>query len=565
MKRFLCILVFLLALVLVLIGCSSNSSTSTNSPSPKTSATSASVATTPPVANSSTTTTTAIAPLTSSPSATKPANTTTPQTSSANYGGTLRFIQPNAPGTPIGWMPETAGASVITMQVVMEYPLQEDLNGDIRPNLATSYDLNSDPKTPSITLHLRKGVNFHDGTDFNAQAVKWNFEQVKATPLNASTTSYWKSFEVLDDYTIKINLTQWQNRQLRSFGNPTSIICSPAAYEKNGLDWMRWHMVGTGAFVQTDFQKDVTLKTKKNTEYWDTGKPYLDGFQLLYVVDELTRLALFKSGGAEIVDLAGNARVASELQSAGYQIITRPSGTDMLIPDSANADSPWSNIKVRQAAEYAIDKESLVKALGYGFQRSAYEMPSPDSKAYIPELAGRKYDVSKAKQLLSEAGFPNGFKTKIIAQTTANRDIVVALQSYLGKIGLQVDLEFVDAAKFQAYQTGTWNNGLIYTNIIHYPNYNAVLAQWFGVPSSWFKSMKRPEGWENTVTASITSLNQESALEQKCVQALYDDVTTIPLDYGTSLWAVTDKVHDSGVGTRGSSTQWNSQNAWLSK
>ena len=451
------------------------------------------------------------------------------------------------------------------MQVVMEYPLQEDLNGDIRPNLATSYDLVSDPNSPSITLHLRKGVKFQDGTDFNAQAVKWNFDQVKASTLNASTTVYWKSIDIVDDYTVKVTLTQWQNRQLRSFANPSSIICSPTAFQKNGIDWMRWHMVGTGAFTQTDFQRDVSLTTVKNPNYWDPGKPYLDGFQLIYVSDELTRLALFKSGGADILDLAGNARAASDLQNSGYQILTRPSGTDMLIPDSANADSPWSNIKVRQAAEYAVDKETLVKALGFGFQQAAYEMPSPDSKAYIPNIAGRKYDVAKAKQLLTEAGYPNGFKTKIIAQTTANRDIVVALQSYLSKAGIQADLEFADASKFQAYQTGTWSNGLIYTNIIHYPNYNAVLAQWFGVPSSWFKSMKRPDGWDGIVNATLISLNQEPALMQKAVQALYDDTTTIPLDYGTSLWVTTNKVHDSGVGTRGSSTQWNSQNAWLSK
>lgn len=561
-KGFLLLVAFL-AVILLQVGCSSSSSPSVSTTAkPSTSSTSA--ATSPRPTTQAVTSTTG-AGTSSSSAVTKPASATSTSTTSPTYGGTLRFIQPNAPGTPIGWMAETAGASVNTMQVVMEFPLQEDLNGDIRPNLATSYDLSSDPKNPSITLHLRKGVKFHDGSDFNAQAVKWNYEKVKESPTNSSTTAYWKSFEVLDDYTIKINLTQWQNRQLRSFGNPTSIICSPTAFEKNGIDWIRWHMVGTGAFMQSDFQRDVVMKAVKNTSYWDAGKPYLDGFQLLYVSDELTRLALFKSGGAEIVDLASNSRIANELKNAGYQILTRPSGTDMLIPDSANKDSPWSNIKVRQAAELAIDKETLIKTFGYGFQQAAYQMPSPDSKAYIDNLSGRKYDVSKAKQLLTEAGYPTGFKTKIIAQNTANRDMVVALQSFLNKIGLQVELEFVDTAKYQAYQTGTWNNALLYANIIHYPNYNAVLAQWFGVPSSWFKSMKRPDGWENLVNASITSLKQEPDLMHKCVQALYDDITTIPVDYGTLLWAVSDNVHDSGVGTRGSSTQWNSQNAWLSK
>jgi len=94
------------------------------------------------------------------------------------------------------------------------------------------------------------------------------------------------------------------------------------------------------------------------------------------------------------------------------------------VPDSANADSPWSNIKVRQAAEYAIDKIAIARALGYGFKTEAYQLPSPSNPAYNPNLTGKRlYDLAKAKALLAEAGYPNGFKTKIIAQTGGNLDI----------------------------------------------------------------------------------------------------------------------------------------------
>lgn len=113
-----------------------------------------------------------------------------------------------------------------------------------------------------------------------------------------------------------------------------------------------------------------------------------------------------------------------------------PNRVNFLVPDSVNAESPWSNIKVRQAAEYAIDKDALTKALGFGFAQTAYQLATPTSAAYISGLSGRKYDMAKAKQILSEAGYPNGFKTRIIASTTDNRDIVVAMQSYLGKIGI---------------------------------------------------------------------------------------------------------------------------------
>jgi ABC-type transport system substrate-binding protein len=162
------------------------------------------------------------------------------------------------------------------MQLVLQFPLKEQLGGKIGPNIAASYDVVSDPANASITLHLQKGVKFHDGTDFNAQAVKWNFDKQKAGNMYASVTNYWKSLEVLDDYTLRINLTTWLNRAVRSYADSVTYVVSPAAFDKNGIDWLRWHMVGTGPFVQTDFQQQVSLTTARNPNYWEQGKPYLD-------------------------------------------------------------------------------------------------------------------------------------------------------------------------------------------------------------------------------------------------------------------------------------------------
>ena len=501
--------------------------------------------------------------------AASPSTSTTPVPKppavSPRYGGTLRIITSAAPGTPIGWVAELAGPSSITAQICLDFLLHVDTSGNLNPHLCTSFEANSDPKSPSLTFYLRKGVKFHDGSDFNAQVVKWNLEQSKAGAVNISTTNFWKSFDILDDYTIRVNLTEWQNRLAYSFGGPATLMVSRAAYDKNGVDWMRWHMVGTTAFKQVEFQKDVILKTVRNEDYWEQGKPYLYGLNFMYVADELTRLALFKSGGADILNLGGSYNAAGDLQKAGYQITTLPNRVNFLVPDSMNADSPWSNIKVRMAAEYAIDKDALTKALGFGFAQTAHQLATPTSKAYVPGIAGRKYDPTKAKQLLSEAGYPNGFKTKIIASSTDNRDITVALQSFFNNAGIQTTLEYVEPAKWQTYQTGTWNNACLYTGVEAYVSFNQELAQWWGVPSSWYQSMKKPDGWPQMLRASITSTTSEPALMQKCVQALYDDITIIPTSYGTALWATTDKVHDAGLTDRGSATAANYQYAWLSQ
>ena len=558
--------IFLVAILLIVALASTACNSSPTSSTPAAAIPSgSSIASTPvattPAANI--TTPSAIAPAATLPAAAVPSSPAPASTSSPQYGGIMKIIDAQAPGVPIGWIHESSGTALRTTAICLDLLLHENHFGDMSPNLATDYEVNNSPDGSSMTFKLRKGVKFHDGTDFNAQAVKWNLEQGKNGTMVA-INRYWESIEAIDDYTIKVNFTEWQNRHIRAFAAPGSFLISPAAYEKNGLDWIRWHMVGTGAFKQDNFQRDVTLQTTRFEGFWDQGKPYLDGLQLLYVADELTRLALFKSGGADVLDVAGNYKVANDLKLSGYTIHTKQGGTSFLVPDSLNPESPWSNIKVRQAAEYAIDKESMAKAFGYGFTQPAYQLALPGSKAFISGLTSRSYDVSKAKQLLTEAGYPNGFKSKIVG-SIIERDSIVAIQSYLGKIGIDVELEFPEPARLSQIQTGTWNNALLYGNVLYRANFNDVLNLWFGVPTSWYKSMKKPDGWENLLKASLTSRLPEPDLMQKCVQALYDDQTIIPISYGTSLWATTDKVHDAGLGSRGTPDHFNPQNAWLSK
>lgn len=556
-KLFIPLAIFLI-FTLIVVGCSS-------SPTKTTPAATVPAATTPADTTAPAGTPVATTPVTTKPAVTSPLTTAPPAPTDQKYGGTMRLIQPMAPGAPIGWVAETSGESLRTMQLSLEILLTGQLDGSLTPGLATSYEVNTDPDNPSLTLQLRKGVKFHDGSDFNAQVVKWNLEQTKAGPTMTGSTVYWKSFDVIDDYTIRINFTTWQNRIMTGFGMPSSYMVSRAAFEKNGIEWMRWNMVGTGPFIHKEFQRDVTTKTVRNPSYWDTGKPYLDGVQYLYVADEMTRVALFRSGGAEQLDLAGNGRIANDLKAVGYRIESQLGGTNVLIPDSMNSDSPWSNAKVRQAAEYAIDKEALSRTFGFGYTQAAYQLPSPSTNVYDPDFAGRKYDIAKARQLLAEAGYPNGFKTRLISSGAGNtRDIMVAIQSYLDKVGIQAELEFPEPAKLVQYTMGTWKNALIYQYIFEWPNYNYGLNLWFGVPTAWFQSLKKPEGWKEAMAASLVTTEPDKGMMQKLVGMAFDDAMVIPLSYPAQLSAVTNNVRDTGIYSRIQNYFWNPQNAWLS-
>lgn len=528
MKRLLIVLIGLLLCVSLVIGCGTSTTT----------------------------------PVQTTPAASQPATTSAaPATEKPVYGGTLRVIAGMAPGSPIGWIPESSGISAGEMGICLDLLLDENIKGEMLSHLATSYELVTDPANPYITFKLREGVRFHDGSELDANVAKWCFEQVKAGSLNVSVTNPWKSIEALDKYTLKVSFNNWQNHLIRAFNTGATFMYSKAAFEKNGITWMRWNMVGTGAFKQVDFSKDVGLETVRNGDYWQAGKPYLDKLNTIYVADTLTAVALFKSGGGEV--FACSSQYAKEFKEAGFNIVTRERNTNILIPDSANSSSPWSNVKVRMAAEYAIDKEAICKAFGYGFWQPAYQLPPTTSTAYNPNLAPRKFDIAKAKQLLTEAGYPNGFKTKIIG---GNKDIAAVYQQQLAAVGIQADLEFPDGAKVQQYFVGgTWDNGLLDSGVVLYANFNNILAQWFGVPSSFYKSMKKPDGYAEALKASLDAPKPDAALMQKCAKILYDDCTVITTRYDTAHWAMTKNVHDNDVGTKGGFTMWSPWNTWLSK
>ena len=123
--------------------------------------------------------------------------------------------------------------------------LRGDAKGVPHPWLAESFKIADD--LTSITFNLRKGVKFHDGSDFNADVAKWNLEQYLSIP----SYSNWKSVDKIDDYTIKVNFNKWMVNLPMSFaeGNPVAPMVSKAAFDKNGISWMREHPIGTGAFI----------------------------------------------------------------------------------------------------------------------------------------------------------------------------------------------------------------------------------------------------------------------------------------------------------------------------
>ncbi len=547
---------------------SCDSSTPAPTPTTQASTTVPPAITQAPVVSTTTTVPPTTAPTIITTATSKPPVTTT-AASPSKYGGLVRWIQGTGPGTPIGIPWEAFGASAFNQQHSLEWMFKEQLDGSLTPALAESWTV--DPKVATITFKLRKGVKFHDGTDFNAQAVKWNLEKEMAPgSANVASTTNWKSIDVVDDYTFRVNLKTWQNTALITFSSTAVAQISPTAFEKQGIDALRFKMIGTGPFIQTEFKRDVVLGFVKNSNYWQQGKPYIDKLEIIYSTELMTCAALLKSGGAEILNCQGSATTANDVEKAGFKIVTQPAGTgglSNLTPDSANPKSPWADVKVRLAAEYALDKDAMSKTFGMGYSIPAYQVCASNSPGHDPSLTPRKYDPAKAKQLLAEAGYPNGFKTTIIcAPFGLNRDQVLAVQAYFKTVGIQAELQFPAAAQAQEYISGTLPlNSLLVNPYMLSANPNRVFTSYFNDPVTSNKSMKRPDGFAALLAATLDTPELDPALAKKCEAAIYNDCSMIPLAWGISPFAMADYVNDPGIGTRSSLTYWNPENVWLSK
>jgi peptide/nickel transport system substrate-binding protein len=435
------------------------------------------------------------------------------------YGGVLKRVLTVGPATPIGYPAEAAPDAYWAAKPALETLIRVKRGGVIEPVLATN--LKVAPDRNSIIVTLRKGVKFHDGSDFNAQVAKWNMDKI----IEAKKTRDWTSVDVIDDYTIRINIKVFKNTVLTNLGQSYTEMISPTAVEKNGLDWARWHPVGTGPFVFVEYQRDAKLVFKKNKNYWNKGKPYLDGLEFVVIADETVRKMAFQRG--DIHQLAAEGLLAQELKNGGYPYDSEPGGTYVLIPDSKNADSPFADKRVRLAVSHAIDREGLAQALGYGFSNPAYQLFPSYKETALPNLDIHEFNPEKARKLLAEAGYPNGFKTTIHTfLRLVKREWILAIVNMLEQVGISAEGDFPEAGKYTEYRMKGWKNGLMAHGLYGFDNLNSSFSFYFG--GIQFPSLKKPEGWDATFDAALNSENVEPAKTQALVKLIHDDVMVIP-------------------------------------
>jgi peptide/nickel transport system substrate-binding protein len=455
--------------------------------------------------------------------------------------------------------------SVKLSRPAIETLLRYDEKGSLVAWLAAGWKISKDLR--SVTLNLRKNVKFHDGTPCDAEAVKWNLERYRTSdnPELKPVTS----IDVVNDTTVKLNLAQWDSTIIGNLASFAGMMISPTAFKANGADWCRTHPVGTGPFKFVSWQKDVRITYEKFNDYWQKGRPYLDGIEYIIISDPMSRLAAFKRG--EVDDLLNVLPKDVEgLKAEGkyYASIFELSAlTFCVMGDSGHPSSPFADIRVRRAIEYAVDKQALVKAFTVGLGQIANQYAPPKSWGNNPNVKGYPYDPVKAKKLLAEAGYPNGFKTKIVTVPIAfYSDPVVAIQAYLEKIGIIVEVETVNPGKHTTTLREGWQNALIVHNApLAEPDVTKNLSVNFSSRSYLKGTMLAPDDYEDAITKALAA--GDAKTKQKWTweaqKKLIDTYALVGFYFTQPRIAfISNKVHNTGVG-KTIEVQWTPEDAWI--
>ncbi|MFA5670393.1 MAG: ABC transporter substrate-binding protein [Balneolaceae bacterium] len=331
--------------------------------------------------------------------------------------------------------------------------LRKDLStGAYIPELATSWEFSSDGK--QLTLFLRKGVTFHDGTPFNAAAVKFNLDR-SLDPTDATQAytyfTYVDSIEVIDDYTVRINMKQPSAVILDALIYRGGFILSPTAMTKYKGDYNE-HPAGTGPFKFVEWIPGISLTVVKNENYWDIGEdgqplPYLDKIVFKVIADDSVRIVELQTGAADLI-----VRVPSH----SMDVVSKYPNLDLVKSITADTfrlylnmrKAPYNNLLVRQAINYAFDRNLMAERLTPKQGAVHPFLYLPEDPAYS-QYNPYSYDPSKAVGLLNKAGFDKGFKADlmIIAREPDNT-LAPAIQSYLEDIGIQTKILSLERLAF---------------------------------------------------------------------------------------------------------------------
>jgi len=326
---------------------------------------------------------------------------------------------------------------------------------EVAPALAVDWETSEDGKT--WTFNLREGVKFHDGTDFDADDVVFNFERWMNEDHEyhiGGTFDYWgymfggypgvvESVTAVDQYTVEFKLASPMATFIANVAMFPFGIASPEAVKEHGEDYFK-NPVGTGPFKFVEWAPDDKIVLVKNENYWGE-QAKLDKLVFRSIPDNSTRLMELQSGTIDIMDGITPDDVETIKNDDNFQLTLRPSMNVGYLAMNTEKE-PFDDPKVRKAVNMAINKKEIINAFFAGLAKTAKNPLPPSLWGYNDSIEEYEFDPAQAKALLAEAGFPNGFKTTLWAMPVPRpyfpqpQKIGEAMQANLAEVGIEAEI-----------------------------------------------------------------------------------------------------------------------------
>lgn len=319
--------------------------------------------------------------------------------------------------------------------------------GELLPGLAEKWE--ESPDATTWTLYLRKNVKFHDGTPFNASAVKFSLERLldpnTKGPARGAFTMI-KSVEAKDEYTVVIKTTP-HAPFLRLLRYGPSEIVSPTQVKKLGDEFYR-QLAGTGPYKLAEYVKGSHMRLVANDQYWG-GRPKIDEIVVMFIPDGTARTMALEAGQIDYASRVTPDDVSRLKTNPNFNVIYGVPAWSVFLGLN-NAYGPFRDKRVRQALNYAIDKAQIVQRIYKGLA-TVMDSPICNISFGYHKAGPYPYDPAKAKVLLKEAGFSDGFETTLMFRpdrSALETVIVESIQSFLSAVGVRVKLVPLDASAF---------------------------------------------------------------------------------------------------------------------
>jgi peptide/nickel transport system substrate-binding protein len=448
----------------------------------------------------------------------------------------------------------------VSLDYVYSWPVYESLfrpnaSGTVDPWLLASYE--ADPEAPAYIFHVRRDVTFSDGTRLDASVVKWNIDHyLKVGSKRVALLGSIKSVDVVDPYTLRINLSTWSSIIPTAFSRECGYMFSQTHYERYGDAYCQENPVGTGPFVLQQWTRNVSKLFVRNTRYWG-GPVQLDAVSYTIYNDPVVGQAALIAG--EIDVFAGMEMTGLHpLAERGFVVKTEAlkDHASLLVFNSLNRQGtdPTGHLLVRQAISHAIDRKALVGAAYLGYASVSNQFGVGDHY-YNSGVNGYSYDPAKAKSMLAEAGYPQGFSTQIgAAASVANKTVLAIIQANLAAVGINARIQLLTGAAANQGATG-WGTGMWYHTSSIYVNVAMQMASIFpkGLTGGvlGLTTMLRPDDVSAALSRSVSSTSDEESVASvgEANKLLIDTYAIyVPIAEYPYIYVVNQRVKDSGIG-----------------